>query len=182
MSASALNSITSQFGAVGGPALAGLLISFVDLKWLYLADSLSYIGAIVAVSLLPRLVATDDPDRPSWQSIVAGFRYVRRQPVILGFFLVDTNAMIFGMPYALFPAVAAHRFDDASLVGWLYTAPAVGALLVSLLSGPLRHSGGRASASSSPRRCGESRSQGSASRSSSGSRSCYSGSPGSQIR
>jgi MFS family permease len=139
MSASALNSITSQFGAVGGPALAGLLIRFVDLKWLYLADSLSYIGAIVAVSLLPRLVATDDPDRPSWQSIVAGFRYVRRQPVILGFFLVDTNAMIFGMPYALFPAVAAHRFDDASLVGWLYAAPAVGALLVSLLSGPLRH-------------------------------------------
>jgi MFS family permease len=138
MSASALNSITSQFGAVGGPALAGLLIRFVELKWLYLADSLSYIGAIVAVSLLPRLVATDDADRPSWKSIVAGFRYVRRQPVILGFFLVDTNAMIFGMPYALFPAVAAHRFGDASLVGWLYTAPAVGALLVSLLSGPLR--------------------------------------------
>jgi MFS family permease len=34
--------------------------------------------------------------------------------------------------------VAADRFGDASLVGWLYTAPAVGALLVSLLSGPLR--------------------------------------------
>lgn len=139
MSASALNSITSQFGAVGGPALAGLLIKFVDLKWIYLADSLSYIGAIVAVSLLPRLVATDDPDRPSWRSIVAGFRYVRSQPVILGFFLVDTNAMIFGMPSALFPAVAAHRFGDPSLVGWLFAAPAVGALLVSLLSGPLRH-------------------------------------------
>jgi MFS family permease len=138
MSASALNSVTSQFGAVGGPALAGLLIKFVDLKWLYLADSLSYVGAIVAVSLLPRLVATDDADRPSWQSIVTGFRYVRRQPVILGFFLVDTNAMIFGMPYALFPAVAAHRFGDPALVGGLFAAPAVGALLVSLLSGPLR--------------------------------------------
>jgi MFS family permease len=139
MAASALNSITSQFGAVGGPALAGLLIRFVDLKWIYLADSLSYLGAIVAVSLLPRLVATDDPDRPSWQSIVAGFRYVRRQPVILGFFLVDTNAMIFGMPSALFPAVATERFGDPSLVGWLYAAPAAGALLVSLFSGPLRH-------------------------------------------
>jgi MFS family permease len=43
------------------------------------------------------------------------------------------------MPSALFPAVAVHRFGDASLVGYLYTAPAVGALLVSLLSGPLRH-------------------------------------------
>jgi MFS family permease len=81
----------------------------------------------------------EDAERPSWESIVAGFRYVRRQPVILGFFLVDTNAMIFGMPSALFPAMAAHRFGDPALVGYLYAAPAAGALLVSLLSGPLRH-------------------------------------------
>lgn len=139
ISASALNSVTSQFGAVGGPALAGILLKFVDLKWIYLGDSLSYVGAIVAVALLPRLVAVEDAERPNLRSIAAGFRYVRRQPVILGFFLVDTNAMIFGMPSALFPAVAAHRFGDAALVGYLYTAPAAGALLVSLLSGPLRH-------------------------------------------
>jgi len=139
MAASALNSVTSQFGAVSGPAFAGILIKFVDLKWIYLGDSATYIGAIVAVALLPPLVASPDADRPSLASIVAGFRYVRRQPVVLGFFLVDTNAMIFGMPSALFPAVAVHRFGDASLVGYLYTAPAVGALVVSLLSGPLRH-------------------------------------------
>jgi MFS family permease len=139
IAASALNSVTSQFGAVGGPALAGVLIRFVDLKWIYLGDTLSYAGAIAAVTLLPRLVAIEDADRPSWSSIVAGFRYVRNQPVILGFFLVDTNAMIFGMPSALFPAIAAHRFGDPALVGYLYAAPAAGALLVSLLSGPLRH-------------------------------------------
>ena len=139
IAASALNGVTSQFGAVGGPALAGILIKLTDLKWIYLADSLSYAGAIAAVALLPRLVATEDADRPSWSSIVAGFRYVRSQPVILGFFLVDTNAMIFGMPSALFPALAVHRFGDAALVGYLYMAPAAGALVVSLLSGPLRH-------------------------------------------
>jgi MFS family permease len=139
MAASALNSVTSQFGAVGGPAIAGLLIKYVDLKWIYLGDSVTYAGAIAAVALLPRLVAAPDADRPSLRSIVTGFRYVRSQPVILGFFLVDTNAMIFGMPSALFPAIATHRFGDASLVGYLYAAPAVGALLVSLLSGPLRH-------------------------------------------
>ena len=139
MAASALNSVTSQFGAVGGPALAGVLIKLLDLKWIYLGDSFSYVGAIGAVALLPRLVAREDADRPSWRSIVTGFRYVRRQPVVLGFFLVDTNAMIFGMPSALFPALAAHRFGDPSLVGYLYMAPAAGALIVSLLSGPLRH-------------------------------------------
>jgi MFS family permease len=139
IAASALNSITSQFGAVGGPALAGILIKLVDLKWIYLGDSLSYAGAIVAVALLPRLVAIEHADRPSWSSVVAGFRYLRSQPVILGFFLVDTNAMIFGMPSALFPAIATHRFGDPALVGYLYMAPSAGALLVSLLSGPLRH-------------------------------------------
>jgi MFS family permease len=139
MAASALNSVTSQFGAVGGPALAGALIRLVDLEWIYLVDTASYAVAIVAVVLLPRLVAHENPDRPSWSSIATGFRYVRRQPVILGFFLVDTNAMIFGMPSALFPALATHRFGDPSLVGYLYMAPAAGALIVSLLSGPLRH-------------------------------------------
>jgi MFS family permease len=43
------------------------------------------------------------------------------------------------MPMALFPALAANQFGDASLVGYMYAAPALGALLVSLLSGPLRH-------------------------------------------
>jgi MFS family permease len=139
MSASALNSVTSQFGAVGGPALAGVLLKFVALKWIYLADSITYTAPLAAVTLLPRLVPREDADRPSLRTIAEGFRYVRRQPVILGFFLVDTNAMIFGMPSALFAPVASDRFGDPSLVGYLYTAPAAGALLVSLLSGPLRH-------------------------------------------
>jgi MFS family permease len=139
LAASALNSVTSQFGAVGGPALAGILLKFVELQWIYLADAVSYAGALVAVFLLPRLVAHEDAERPSLRSIADGFRYVRGQPVILGFFLVDTIAMIFGMPSALFAPVASDRFHDPSLVGYLYMAPAAGALLVSLLSGPLRH-------------------------------------------
>ena len=47
--------------------------------------------------------------------------------------MVDINAMFFGMPMALFPAVAEH-FGGAS-VGLLYSAPAVGALLATLTSG-----------------------------------------------
>jgi ENTS family enterobactin (siderophore) exporter len=139
LSASALNSVTSQLGAVAGPGVAGVLLKFVELKWIYLGDSLSYVGALISVFLLPRLVAREDAERASWQSIKAGFTYVRHQPVILGFFLVDTVAMIFGMPSALFAPIASDRFHDPSLVGYLYMAPAAGALVVSLLSGPLRH-------------------------------------------
>jgi MFS family permease len=64
---------------------------------------------------------------------------VRRHPVILGFFLVDTNAMIFGMPTALFPALATHRFHDPSLVGYLYSATYAGAFVASALGGWVNH-------------------------------------------
>jgi MFS family permease len=53
--------------------------------------------------------------------------------------LVDLNAMIFGMPMALFPAIATHRFGDPTLVGYLYAAPYAGALVSSLASGWIPH-------------------------------------------
>ncbi len=58
----------------------------------------------------------------------------------MGIFLLDTNAMIFGMPSALFPALADERFDaGAAVVGFLYAAPYGGALLAVLLSGWIQH-------------------------------------------
>ncbi len=58
--------------------------------------------------------------------------------MILGFFLVDTAAMVFGMPLALFPALAA-RFGNPPLVGYLYSAPAAGALVAGLASAWIAH-------------------------------------------
>ena len=52
----------------------------------------------------------------------------------MGSYLVDFLAMLFGMPMALFPAMALHMFGTASL-GWLYAAPAVGGLAFSVISG-----------------------------------------------
>jgi MFS family permease len=64
---------------------------------------------------------------------------VRSQPVVLGFMLVDVNAMVFGMPMALFPAIASHRFHAPASVGYLYAAPYAGALAASLASGWIPH-------------------------------------------
>jgi hypothetical protein len=50
--------------------------------------------------------------------------------------VLDTNAMVFGMPQALFPAVAAQHFDvGAGVVGLLYAAAAIGSLAAALGSG-----------------------------------------------
>jgi MFS family permease len=81
-----------------------------------------------------------EPDeRPSLRAIADGFRFIRSRPVILGFMLVDTNAMVFGMPTALFPALATHRFHDPHLVGYLYAATSAGALVLTVLGGWATH-------------------------------------------
>jgi hypothetical protein len=53
--------------------------------------------------------------------------------------LVDVNAMVFGMPMALFPAIATHVYGDKTLVGYMYAAPYAGALASSLASGWIPH-------------------------------------------
>ena len=60
-------------------------------------------------------------------------RYARSRQELVGTYVVDIAAMFFGMPMALFPAIAA-RFGGATVLGLLYAAPAVGALLVAATS------------------------------------------------
>ncbi len=93
--AQALNALYSTLGAVVGPAAAGLLIKFAGLWGAYAFDAATFAASVWSLWLLPRLVVAEDAERPSLRSIVEGFRFVRGQPVILGFFLVDMNAMVF---------------------------------------------------------------------------------------
>src|SRR6266566_3473452 len=95
-----------QFGLVAGPALAGLLL------------------------------AGEGARRPGLHSIVEGLRFVRGRQAIQGAYLIDINAMVFGMPRALFPALALTRFGGgASTLGFLYAAPGAGALVGALTTG-----------------------------------------------
>src|SRR4029453_12732473 len=74
------------------------------------------------------------------RTIAEGFRFVKQKKVLLGMFLVDSNAMVFGMPRALFPALALERFNGgAGILGLMYAAPYAGALTASLLSGWIGH-------------------------------------------
>jgi len=132
----ALNGIYLNFGAVAGPALGGVLIAAIGLPWTYGLDVLSFGASILSLVALPSIPASPDADRPGLRSVAHGFRYLGRHKVVLGTFLVDSNAMVFGMPSALFPALAEQHFGGgAATVGYLYAAPYAGALVCSLLSG-----------------------------------------------
>jgi MFS family permease len=140
VAANNLNNLIGTFAAVAGPAVAGVLIAGAGLVTAYAIDTGTFFATLVAVWFLPPLVPEGGEDaRPSLRSIVDGFRFARDNKVILGFMLVDTNAMIFGMPIALFPAIALHRFHHASYVGYLFAATAVGALVFSALGGWVNH-------------------------------------------
>ena len=134
-----LESISSSFASVAGPAFGGILIGAAGLTATYAFDLATFGAGIASIVALPAIEPVADADRPSLRSIADGFRYVVKQPVVLGFMLVDVNAMVFGMPMALFPAIATHHYGNASLVGYLYAAPYAGALLSSLASGWIPH-------------------------------------------
>jgi len=134
--AAALNGIYSNFGAVAGPALGGILIAAIGLPWTYGLDVLSFGASLLSLFALPSIPASPDADRPGLRSVAQGFRYLGGHRVVLGTFLVDSNAMVFGMPSALFPALAEQHFGGgAATVGYLYAAPYAGALACSLFSG-----------------------------------------------
>ena len=135
-----------QAGAIVGPAVAGLLLAGAGVHLIYWIDAASFLIAMSAVlAMSPQPVPAAGalgpgwpakPARPGWRSTVDGLRFVRRSKPVQGAYLIDVNAMVFGMPRALFPALAANVFGGgAATVGLLYAAPGVGALLGALTSG-----------------------------------------------
>ena len=134
-SAAAVQGIYGSFGHVGGPALGGILIASAGLTATYAVDVATFTASLVAAMLLPKMPPLEAVARPGLKAIVEGFRFVRQKPELKGIFAVDTVAMVFGMPSALFPAYGVHFGGGARTVGFLYAAPYAGALVATLLSG-----------------------------------------------
>lgn len=135
----AVEDVVFTLARVGGPAVGGVLIATIGLGGAYAVDIVSFAASIVAILLLPKVPPAEGVERPGFRAVAEGFRYVRSRPALLGIFLVDTNAMVFGMPSALFPAFGEKLGGGASTVGLLYAAPYAGALVASLLSGWIGH-------------------------------------------
>ena len=138
--ANSLSSVYSSLSSVAGPAAGGLIIANAGVPWTFGIDAATYAASLLVIWWLPKLPPLEEVDRPSFRSIVDGFRFLRGRQALIGIFAIDTNAMVFGMPSALFPAIALHRLHGtAATVGYLYAAPYAGALACSLLSGWCSH-------------------------------------------
>ncbi len=132
----ALWQVQLQVGIVIGPALAGLLLAGPGLATVYWLDVGSFVVSLLSVVALHPMPPTSKAIRAGWRSVVEGFRYLRGREVLQGVYLLDLNAMVFGMPRALFPALGIGFFHGgARAVGALYAAPGAGALVGALATG-----------------------------------------------
>ena len=134
--ATALSQVLWNFATVVGPLLAGVIIGTLGIAWAYGIDAVSFAASLAAALALRAVPPEGGGTAAGLGSVLEGLRFLRRQPVLLMTFAVDINAMVFGMPRALFPAMALGRFHGGSgALGVLYAAPAAGALLGALVSG-----------------------------------------------
>ena len=133
----ALNSSTWQVATIAGPALGGIV---------YLAGapvvyaSVAALLALAAAMVFRLREGGRDEARiaepPGWQSLLSGLRFVRSRRLVLGAISLDLFAVLFGGATALLPVYAADvlHVGPAGL-GWLRTAPGVGAALCGLALG-----------------------------------------------
>jgi len=149
--ASSLSSLVRNTGAVVGPLLAGLLIPVVGLGNLYLFDATALIMVVWAVYRLPPLPARErarhaagaGPGKGAVARVLAGipegFRYLFTSPLLAAVLGVDMAAMVFGMPYALFPELAQRAFGGpaggGTALGLLYAAYPAGVFAMGMMSG-----------------------------------------------
>jgi MFS family permease len=147
-SAMAFRSIAGQAAVVTGPALGGILFT-VRPELVYEVAAALFVLALLAVGVLrvhgDAATPFDVPDGSSrLTALLAGIRFVRRTPVLLGAVLLDLFAVLFGGAVALMPVFARSILHTGPAgLGVLRSAPAAGALLagVMLARRPL---GGRA--------------------------------------
>ena len=134
-----LNTIATQTASVVGPALGGLLIAHVDVAWVYVCNSLSFLFVIAALILMKgqgrtHIEGTAERDRGNFTVAAAldGLRFVFSQPLIRSTMLLDFFATFFSSATALLPIYAQDILHvGARGYGWLYAAPAAGAVLTS---------------------------------------------------
>lgn len=131
----ALATFKFSLGMIAGPAIGGLLVAHFGIAATFVLDFASFMISLLALVLMsdmPKPVMTSD--QSTWHALRQGFTYAASRQELIGTYLADFVAMIFGMPMALFPAIA-QTFGGVKTLGMLYAAPAVGALVLSFFSG-----------------------------------------------
>jgi MFS family permease len=135
-----LNQIMFQSAAVLGPSLGGLLIASLGVGSAYLFNAVSFLFVLLALVLMRDVPVIDASERAqaSFGAAREGLRFVFASPIIRSTMLLDFIATFFASATALLPIFAQDILQvGAKGYGWLYAAPAVGAMATSAVMVPM---------------------------------------------
>jgi len=130
-----------QVAMVVGPAMGGIIIAAGGLTWAYAVDVATFLAMIAdvwAIASPPRPAV--EPGASFLSAVRDGIRFAGRSGELMGSFAIDILAMTFGMPRALFPALALTVYDAGPEgVGILYAAVSAGAVVAAFSTGWMIH-------------------------------------------
>jgi MFS family permease len=135
LNAVTLTTMMQQGTQLIGPVLSGYLIDFVGLDKSYFVDAALLVPSIIAVMLIR---GSGQPQRIrrkiGFRSLIEGFEFLWHTRIVLSLFLLDFFAVLVGYYRPLLPIFASDIFKvGAGGLGALYAAPAIGALIGSML-------------------------------------------------
>lgn len=135
--ANALGMASFNLGFTAGPLLAGVVIAWHGVETAYIIDALTFSAAVYGLLRLPAIPPENATGRaPGLASVAEGLRFLGRAPNLRMTFIVDLCAMVLAQPRALFPALALTVYaGNASTLGLLQAAPAIGSLVAFAVSG-----------------------------------------------
>lgn len=132
----ALGQLSFNGSSVLGPILAGVLIGLLGVPGAFGVDVLTYAVSLAMLLRIRAIPPLGGAPKAGLEAIREGLRFVRGRRLILSTFAIDLNAMVFGMPTALFPVLALDVFHVGPIgLGLLTAAPAAGAFGAILFSG-----------------------------------------------
>jgi len=128
----------TQTAVICGPAIGGMIYSWSGQPTaVYGVCAAIFFAASVLISLVKLKLPPLERKAVTLQTLLAGFSYIQSRPVILGALLLDLFAVVLGGVSALYPIFARDvlQAGDAApfVTGLLRSAPAVGALLTSVV-------------------------------------------------
>ena len=141
-SSNALEAGFGTFASMVGPLVAGVLLATAGASTAFVFDACTFLIAIAMVARMRPSPPASDDNEVSWEAIKDGFRFLKGKRNVQSVFLADLNAMTFGWPMALMPAVALSlggADHQAQVLGLLFAAPAAGSFLTTVFSGRAKH-------------------------------------------
>ncbi|TWE05028.1 putative MFS family arabinose efflux permease [Neobacillus bataviensis] len=129
-----LATTAGQTSQILGPMIGGLLFS-IGASYVYSTATVALlVGAILTFMIRPEHEFVRKSEPVSLRSIFLGLEFIYRHPVILGTISLDLFAVLLGGATALLPIYAQDILHTGPWgLGLMRTAPAVGALIVSLV-------------------------------------------------